>query len=316
MKKNLKIGFMGTPDFAVTSLEALIDAGFEVVVVITAPDRPAGRGRKLTASAVKTAALKHQIPVLQPERLKDPGFLDELEGFGINLLVVVAFRMLPRVVWELPELGTFNLHASLLPDYRGAAPINWAIINGETKTGVTTFFIDEKIDTGNIILQQSTHIGPEETAGELHDRLMFLGADLVVETARRIEAGGLTTSKQGQSTELKTAPKLERENCRISWSSGATDIHNLIRGLSPYPGAWTLFENGNSSEQVKIFRSAPVDRPDQGAPGTLLSEGKSLFAATGHGWLELLQIQLPGKKRMPVQEVLNGLELKNNARFL
>ena len=196
MKKNLRIGFMGTPEFAVASMEELLKSGFEVVVAVTAPDRPAGRGRKMTASAVKKAAVKHQIPVLQPEKLKDPLFLADLAGYNIDLLIVVAFRMLPKAVWELPPYGTFNLHASLLPDYRGAAPINWAVINGETQTGVTTFFIDEQIDTGNIILQQSTFIGPEETAGELHDRLMALGAALVVETARIIGKGEVATQKQ------------------------------------------------------------------------------------------------------------------------
>ncbi len=316
MKKDLRIAFMGTPEFAVATLEALVDAGYQVVVVVTAPDRPAGRGRKLKAPAVKEYAQKQGIPVLQPIRLKDPGFLRQLEAYQANLQVVVAFRMLPEVVWAMPEYGTFNLHASLLPDYRGAAPINWAIINGETRTGVTTFFIDEQIDTGQIIQQRETPIGPEETAGELHDRLMALGADLVVETVGQIAAGSAGARPQKHLDSMKPAPKLTRENSRLSWEAPNKEVYNKIRGLSPYPGAWTLLQNGPEPVQVKIFKSTPAGVGKSGSPGMLYQEGGHLFAATGNGWLELLEMQLPGKRKMPVREILNGLHLEKEARFL
>ena len=315
MKENLRIGFMGTPEFAVASLEALIEAGFEVAVVVTAPDRPAGRGRKLTGSAVREAAGKHRIPVLQPVRLTDPDFLDALRGYRVNLLVVVAFRMLPRVVWELPAHGTFNLHASLLPDYRGAAPINWALMNGETQTGVTTFFIDEHIDTGNIILQESTPIGPEETAGQLHDRLMHLGALLVVDTVRLIETGNVSTYEQKHLPAPKSAPKLERGTGELNWKLPAVDIFNKIRGLSPSPGAWTHLRNGSEKVPVKVFKAALSEDPSTASPGSVRTEDHRWFVGTGTGWLELLEIQLPGKKRMTVREVLNGLKLQKNAQF-
>ena len=315
MKENLRIGFMGTPEFAVASLEALIEAGFEVAVVVTAPDRPAGRGRKLTGSAVREAAGKHRIPVLQPVRLTDPDFLDALRGYRVNLLVVVAFRMLPRVVWELPAHGTFNLHASLLPDYRGAAPINWALMNGETQTGVTTFFIDEHIDTGNIILQESTPIGPEETAGQLHDRLMQLGALLVVETVRLIETGNVSTYEQKHLPAPKSAPKLERGTGELNWKLPAVDIFNKIRGLSPSPGAWTHLRNGSEKVPVKVFKAALSEDPSTASPGSVRTEDHRWFVGTGTGWLELLEIQLPGKKRMTVREVLNGLKLQKNSQF-
>lgn len=307
---------MGTPDFAVPSLEALIETGFRVVVVVTAPDRPAGRGRKMTAPAVKAAALRHGIPVLQPKNLKDPAFAEQLRSYRVNLQVVVAFRMLPEVVWRLPEHGTFNLHASLLPDYRGAAPINWAVINGETRTGATTFFIDAQIDTGHIILQEATPVGPEETAGELHDRLMHLGAGLVVETVRRIASGTVETRPQKHLESPHKAPKLSRENTRIPWDAPAATVHNTIRGLSPYPGAWTQLQNGSELLNVKVFRSAPAGDREAAAPGTLLQEGRRLFAATANGWVELLEMQFPGKRRMQVGELLNGLDLEKKARFL
>ena len=307
---------MGTPEFAVASMEELLKSGFEVVVAVTAPDRPAGRGRKMTASAVKKAAVKHQIPVLQPEKLKDPLFLADLAGYNIDLLIVVAFRMLPKAVWELPPYGTFNLHASLLPDYRGAAPINWAVINGETQTGVTTFFIDEQIDTGNIILQQSTFIGPEETAGELHDRLMALGAALVVETARIIGKGEVATQKQKHLSSAKSAPKLQRENCQINWQAAAGEVYDKIRGLSPYPGAWTYLIDNSEQIQVKVFKAVRSEAPGMSPPGTLKIEDQRMIVCAGDGWLELLEIQLPGKRRMTVREVLNGLKLQKNAHFL
>jgi methionyl-tRNA formyltransferase len=316
MKNPLRIAFMGTPEFAVASLRALLDAGYDVPVVVTAPDRPAGRGRKLQPPAVKVFALQQGIEVLQPERLKDPGFLEKLRESGINLQVVVAFRMLPREVWSLPHYGTFNLHASLLPDYRGAAPINWAVINGETRTGVTTFFIDEKIDTGKIILQRETEIDPGESAGELHDRLMHLGAGLVVETTDRIAGGTVETRVQKHLESAKQAPKLDRENCRLTWADPATRLYDKIRGLSPYPGAWTLLEHGDERNPVKLFKASVAEIDEGGDPGQIRIQGHRWFAATGDGWLEILEMQLPGKKRMAAREVLNGLELCSTSRFL
>lgn len=315
MNKDLRIAFMGTPDFAVASLKALLDAGYPVVVVVTAPDRPAGRGRKLTPPAVKSFALERGLPVLQPERLKDPEFLARLEAFGVTLQVVVAFRMLPREVWALPRYGTFNLHASLLPDYRGAAPINWAIINGETETGVTTFFIDEQIDTGHIILQERTAIGPRETAGDLHDRLMALGAGLVVETVRAIADGNVSVRPQKHLDSPKAAPKLNRENCRLDWEAPADAVCNKVRGLCPYPAAWTLLENGGEALPVKVFGALPDGFADRGTPGQLRVSAGRLFAAAGDGWVEITEMQLPGKRRMGIREVLNGLPLEKSARF-
>jgi methionyl-tRNA formyltransferase len=316
MKNELRIGFMGTPDFAVPSLEALLHHGYAVPVVVTAPDRPAGRGRKLKSSPVKQFAQDHNIPVLQPERLKDPAFAEELRQYGVNLLVVVAFRMLPKEIWALPEHGTFNLHASLLPDYRGAAPINWAVINGETTTGVTTFFIDEKIDTGNILLQESTEIGPGETAGDLHDRLMNLGAKLVVDTVDWIASGQAMAIPQKQAEPAKHAPKLGRENTRISWGAGRMSIFNKIRGLNPYPAAWTELENHGTVSLLKVYRAEFSDLTQPGIPGQIKVLGRQWHVCTPDGWLELLEIQLPGKRRMAVGDVLNGLELDKNARLL
>ena len=316
MKNELRIGFMGTPDFAVPSLEALLNNGFAVPVVVTAPDRPAGRGRKLKSSPVKQFAQDHNIPVLQPERLKDPAFAEELRQYGVNLIVVVAFRMLPKEIWALPEHGTFNLHASLLPDYRGAAPINWAVINGETTTGVTTFFIDEKIDTGNILLQESTEIGPGETAGALHDRLMNLGARLVVDTVDWISSGQAMAIPQKQADPAKHAPKLERENTRISWGAPRMAIFNKIRGLNPYPAAWTELENHGTVSLLKVYRSEFSDLTEPGIPGQIKVLGRKWHVCAGDGWMELLEIQLPGKRRMAVSDALNGLELDKNARLL
>lgn len=306
---------MGTPDFAVGSLKQLLEAGFKVVGVITAPDRPAGRGRKLQESAVKQFAVKHQLKVLQPTNLKDEAFLKDLKSLDANLQVVVAFRMLPKVVWQMPAYGTFNLHASLLPQYRGAAPINWAIINGETETGVTTFFIDEKIDTGNIILQKGANIRPEDNAGDLHDRLMELGAHLVVDTCKQIEAGTVSLQKQDESMELKPAPKIHKDTCRIDWNSPMMDIYNHIRGLSPYPGAWTELVNDGKAEPMKIFRTEMETSEHDYIVGKLVVEKKSLKVAVKEGYLNLLELQLPGKRRMQVNEVLNGLNLEKEAHL-
>ena len=313
--KDLNIAFMGTPEFAVASLDALIRADFKIAVVITAPDRPAGRGRKLRASAVKSYAVEKGLPVLQPTNLKDPDFVEQLASFGVNLQVVVAFRMLPRQVWEFPEHGTFNLHASLLPDYRGAAPINWAVINGERTTGATTFCIDEQIDTGHVILQESLEIGPRENAGQLHDRLMALGAGLVVETVRQIQAGTVTTHPQPEPEPDKIAPKLFRDDCRIDWKAPAAQIDNLIRGLSPYPTAWTQLETGSGTTTCKIYAARPADTPSNGSPGDLHGMDRKLFVDTSDSQLEILELQPEGKRRMPVSDWLNGTELKKNDRL-
>lgn len=311
----LRIVFMGTPDFAVGTLKKILEAGFEVVGVITAPDRPAGRGRKVQESAVKQFAVQQQLKVLQPTNLKDEGFLQELKNLDANLQVVVAFRMLPKAVWQMPALGTFNLHASLLPQYRGAAPINWAIINGENETGVTTFFIDEQIDTGNIILQQKVPITPEDNAGTLHDRLMETGAELVVETCRQLADGKVFLKKQDESVALKSAPKIHKETCQIDWNRSISDIHNLVRGLSPYPGAWSTLINGDKEEQIKIFATRPEIGSHNYNVGKLLVDKKSIKVAVKEGYIQVLELQLPGKRRMKVTEVLNGLKLEEDAHL-
>ena len=253
--QELRIVFMGTPDFAVGILDAIVQGGHKVVGVVTAPDRPAGRGRKLNESAVKKYAQDKGLPILQPTNLKNEDFLRELKALNANLQVVVAFRMLPKTVWQMPEFGTFNLHASLLPHYRGAAPINWAIINGETKTGVTTFFIDDKIDTGAIILQKETVIHPDEDAGSLHDRLMVLGANAVLETLERISQGNLDAMVQENPAELKIAHKIHRDTCKIDWSLPMDEIYNRIRGLSPYPAAWSTLTNDGEQQDIKIYNA-------------------------------------------------------------
>lgn len=313
--KHLRIVFMGTPDFAVASLQALHASCHQVVGVITAPDRPAGRGRKLRPSPVKEFALQEGIPVLQPEKLKDPDFLEALAQWNADLQVVVAFRMLPEVVWAMPPLGTFNLHASLLPKYRGAAPINWALINGETETGVTTFFINQEIDTGSLLLQRSTPIGPQDTAGSLHDRLMAIGAELVVETADRIAKGEARPMPQPTVEGLRNAPKIFREDCHLRWEQPSRNIHNHIRGLSPYPGAWAYLHNGGTQQIVKIYRARLSKEALTLAPGALVQENGKLYAGTSDGVLELLEIQLEGKKRMPVSDLLNGFQPEKNAQF-
>lgn len=313
--RTLRIVFMGTPDFAVATLERILEDGYEVAGVITAPDRPAGRGRKLQQSAVKRYAVEKGLKVLQPTNLKDESFLEELRGLQANLQVVVAFRMLPRQVWEMPEFGTFNLHASLLPQYRGAAPINWAIINGEDKTGVTTFFIDQKIDTGAIIKKQATPINPDETAGDLHDRLMVLGAELVSDTLDAIAAGEVATQVQPMEGDLKEAPKLNKENCRIDWDAPLYTLYNKVRGLAPYPAAWSKFRNGNEEMEVKIY-GCEVEKGDHGLEtGALVADKKSLKVAVNEGFVSITSLQLPGKRRLGVQEVLNGLRLYENARM-
>lgn len=311
--KNLRIVFMGTPDFAVGILDALHKANYTIAGVITAPDRPSGRGRKLNQSAVKKYGQDKGLTVLQPTNLKNPNFIAELEALKANLQIVVAFRMLPKVVWQLPEFGTFNLHASLLPEYRGAAPINWAIMNGETKTGVTTFFIDEKIDTGAILLQEETPIFPEEDAGSLHDRLMVLGAQTVLKTVERIQAGDLSATLQNNKTDVKLAYKLEKDSCRIDWNLPIHTIHNFVRGLSPHPTAWTTLQNGDDTLTMKIFKVEIEKTTHKLKPGELMYDKKQIKVAVKDGLLNLIEIQLQGKKRMGTRDLLNGLILSENA---
>ncbi|QLG46731.1 methionyl-tRNA formyltransferase [Costertonia aggregata] len=315
----LRIVFMGTPDFAVATLSALMENKKNVVGVITAPDRPAGRGRKVQESAVKRYALKKNIKVLQPTNLKDEAFLKELGSLNANLQIVVAFRMLPKIVWQMPKYGTFNLHASLLPNYRGAAPINWAIINGETETGVTTFFIDEKIDTGKIILRKKTEIKKEDTAGILHDKLMMIGAELVIDTVKKIENDEVTPVPQSEmetTAQVKDAPKIHKDTCKIDWSLPINDIYNHIRGLSPYPSAWTTLKNGEESMVIKIYDVDTILEQHNVATGELVVGKTELKVAVAQGYIDLREIQLPGKRRMPVKDVLNGLKLAKNAHLL
>lgn len=309
----LRIVFMGTPEFAVGILDSILENHYHVVGVITAPDKPAGRGQKIKYSAVKEYALEKHLNILQPTNLKDESFLAELKALQANLQVVVAFRMLPKLVWEMPALGTFNLHASLLPNYRGAAPINWAIINGETKTGVTTFFIDDKIDTGAMILSEAIMIDKEETAGHLHDRLMALGSQSVVKTLKLIETRNVVTQIQKDSDDIKTAYKLNKENCKIDWSKTGAEIHNLIRGLSPYPSAWCYIKDGNEEWAVKIYEVQFLTEKHDLTIGKLIVSKKELKIAVANGYLKIDSIQFPGKKKMATSELLNGHSFSENA---
>ena len=305
----LRIIFMGTPEFAVGILDSILQHNYNVVAIITAPDRPAGRGQKIKFSAVKEFALQRELPILQPTNLKDESFLEELKSYNANLQIVVAFRMLPEVVWKMPSIGTFNLHASLLPQYRGAAPINWTLINGDKKTGVTTFFIDNKIDTGAIILSKSLKIDATENAGALHDRLMLLGSEAVVETLELIAEDKVNLTIQPQEGELKTAYKLNKDNTRIDWNQPAEIVHNLIRGLSPYPAAWTKFIEGSKEYDVKIYQTTISDDESDGRPGEIKTEKKSMLIKTTDSWIEISSIQFPGKKRMEIESFLNGQKL-------
>ncbi len=313
--RDLRIVFMGTPEFATTILASLVENNYNVVGVITAPDRPAGRGRNLQQSHVKKYALENNLKVLQPTNLKNDDFLSELKALNANLQVVVAFRMLPKAVWAMPEYGTFNLHASLLPDYRGAAPINWAIMNGEKETGVTTFFIDDKIDTGEIILQDRTDIDENMSAGELHDKLMVMGANLVLRTAEAIAKGPVTTIAQPTTKELKEAFKIHKDTCEINWNAPINDIYNHIRGLSPYPGALTNLINGEEKIFVKIYATAKEKTDHQLQVGEIEATKKELKIAVDGGYINLLEMQLPGKRKMKVTDVLNGLNLQKNAKM-
>lgn len=310
--EKLRIVFMGTPDFAVGILDTILKNNYEIAAVITAPDKPAGRGQKLNQSAVKVYAEENNLKVLQPTNLKSEDFLAELAALNANLQIVVAFRMLPKAVWQMPKLGTFNLHASLLPDYRGAAPINWAIINGEEKTGVSTFFIDEKIDTGAVILKAETNISETETAGELHDRLMHLGAETVVETLKLIENNQVKTTVQ-PAEETKTAYKLNRENCKIDFNKSSKEVYNLIRGLNPYPSAYTILSDNGTEYNIKIHDVTYTIEQHNFKPGKFIATKKTIRIATNDGFIEILSLQFPGKKKMKTAELLNGMQFSDNA---
>ncbi|MEE1943537.1 methionyl-tRNA formyltransferase [Pedobacter sp. KR3-3] len=302
----MKIVFMGTPEFAVASLDALLQAGLDVVAVVTAADKPAGRGQKLSESAVKKYAVAKGIPVLQPLKLKDPEFIEELKAFKADLQVVVAFRMLPEVVWNMPPKGTINLHASLLPQYRGAAPINHVIINGEKESGATTFFLKHEIDTGDIIFSDAVAITDDESAGSLHDKLMDLGANLLVRTVKAIEANDYNEIPQPESDELKMAPKIFKEFCKVDWNQPSQTVYNHIRGLSPYPTAFTTFND----KALKIFGAVLEEKEPGISAGAFLTDGKTFLKfATKDGFLKVTDIQYEGKKRMPIEEFLRGIRL-------
>jgi methionyl-tRNA formyltransferase len=300
---------MGTPDFAVATLQRLVENGFEVVAAITAPDKPVGRGQKISESPVKKYALSHGIPVLQPEKLKNKDFLEELASYKADLQVVVAFRMLPEAVWAMPKMGTINLHGSLLPQYRGAAPINWAVINGETLTGVTTFFIEKEIDTGNIIFSENIEIKATDTAGDLHDRMMWIGGDLMVKTVKAIASGVYPSEKQDFSQELKPAPKIFKETCKIDWQKDSKSIYDFVRGLSPYPAAWTTLDG----KVLKIFETEIVNEVFPNMDNQAFEDfnlktdhKKQLLIQTSNGHLAIKSLQLEGKKRMTTDEFLRG----------
>lgn len=309
MQVSPKIVFMGTPEFAVASLEALVEAGHNVAAVVTAPDKPAGRGLKLTPSPVKVYAESKGLKILQPQKLRDKEFLRGLRDLEADLFVVVAFRMLPEVVWSMPKSGTFNLHASLLPQYRGAAPINWAVINGETETGVTTFLIEKEIDTGKIIYQEREPVYPDDTAGDVYLRLMQKGAELAVRTVEAIASGNYPQMEQKAAGELLPAPKLYREDGQIDWQRSTQSIHNLVRGLSPYPAAWTTVNGLN----CKIYRTEITDfaTGESFMPGHYTTDGKTyLLFRTGDGWLSIKELQLEGKRKMGIEEFLRGYKLE------
>lgn len=323
-KEDLKIVFFGTPDFAVESLSRLVDGGYNVAAVVTMPDKPAGRGRQLQESDVKRYAVEHGLPVLQPVSLKDEAFIEQLGSFNAQLFIVIAFRMLPQAVWQMPPLGTFNLHASLLPRYRGAAPINWAVMNGDTETGVTTFFLKHEIDTGDVIQQRSCPIGRHDNVEVIHDRLMVMGADMVLETVDAIIAGTVKPIPQDQmltaGQQPTPAPKIFKETCHIDWSQSAETLYNHIRGLSPYPAAWTTLVNGTGHEvtTVKVFEtSEPIAFNDNECPqpGSIDADRKTLRVACGDGWLKILTLQQSGKKRMDIEAFLRGFTLDSSFRF-
>lgn len=314
-KEDLRIIYMGTPEFAVESLRALVENGYNVVGVVTMPDKPVGRHMsELQPSAVKEYAVSKSIPVLQPEKLKDEAFVEELRSLQADLQIVVAFRMLPEIIWDMPALGTFNLHASLLPQYRGAAPINWAVINGETETGVTTFFLTHEIDTGKIIMQERTPIAENENVGDIHDRLMMIGAKAVLDTVDMLLDENVNATPQESlytsATELRPAPKIFKETCIINWEQTAKKVHDFVRGLSPYPAAWTtLISQDGKAQVLKIYKTEYIDEAHSLTPGSLiLSDKKTLDVAVTDGFIRLQTVQLAGKKQMSIADFLNGFK--------
>ncbi|RKE94934.1 methionyl-tRNA formyltransferase [Ichthyenterobacterium magnum] len=316
MKNKLRIVFMGTPDFAVETLKTLIESDYNIVGVITAPDKPAGRGRKLNESAVKKYALTQKLNILQPTNLKNDAFLEELQSLNANLQIIVAFRMLPEAVWKMPKYGTFNLHASLLPNYRGAAPIHWAIINGETKTGATTFFIDEKIDTGAIIDSREIDIETNETVGSLHDKLMVLGSHLVLDTVSLIENNEAKATVQPKNENIKTAYKLNKDNCKIDWNEPLHHIYNKIRGLNPFPSAWCYLNNKDETLSIKIFDIEKEEVCHSHSIGQLVFDKNDIKVAVKEGYINIKTIQLPGKRKMDTKSLLNGYNFNSDAKML
>ena len=316
----MRIVFMGTPQFAVASLKILLDHSYTIVAVVTSPDKPAGRGQQLQQSDVKQFALQHHLPVLQPANLKDEHFLQSLKSLQADLQIVVAFRMLPESVWNMPPLGTYNLHASLLPQYRGAAPINWAIINGEKESGVTSFKLQHEIDTGNILFQEKISISETMNAGELHDLLMETGAHLILKSVQQIESGTINLIPQTNlyaDTAIKHAPKIFKEDCKINWLQAAPSIHNFIRGLSPYPGAWTLLQlAGSSMLSFKIYAARPEKVNHSNPVGKLFTDGKTyLKVSVKDGFIYILEWQMAGKKKLPITEFLKGFSFPENSFF-
>jgi methionyl-tRNA formyltransferase len=315
--KDIRIVFMGTPGFAVETLKALVEAEYNVVGVITATDKPAGRGRKIQESEVKKYAVEKGLKVLQPEKLKAPDFIEELKSLKADLQIVVAFRMLPEIVWQMPRIGTFNLHASLLPQYRGAAPINWAVINGETSSGVTTFLIDKEIDTGKILLQKEIEISTTDSAGNLHDKMMVVGAELVKETVELLASGEYKAKPQEnlveKTEELKPAPKIFKEDCKIDWTKDGLQIYNFIRGLSPFPSAWTYLVNKETGKKLnlKVFETEFKAETHNNPPGSLKTDKNNIFVAVKGGFLSLKVLQVEGKKRLKAEDLLRGYSFDN-----
>jgi methionyl-tRNA formyltransferase len=308
--------FFGTPLFASYCLEALLVANFKILSVVTAPDRKAGRGKKLTSSPVKQLAESYELPIFQPTNLKEPKFVTQLTELRADIFVVVAFRMLPKVVWSRPKLGSINLHASLLPNYRGAAPINWVLINGEKKTGITTFFIDEKIDSGSVLLQKEVLIDLNDDAGSLHDKLVYQGAPLIIETLKGIQSGKLNSRKQNISKAEFEAPKLSAENTKIEWGSNLKVLKNKIKGLRPYPGAWSFFENNGIQGRLKILKAEIIYKKHSHPLNKVLVKGDEIYITNREGYLNCVEIQLPNKKRMSSKTLLNGYKFDSNARVL
>ena len=315
MNSPLRIVYMGNPDFAVRPLEIMLENNYNVVAVVTGQDKPAGRGKKMNESAVKVFAREKNLPILQPESLKDESFIQDLKDLHIDLIVVVAFKMLPKVVWQIPTIGTINIHASLLPQYRGAAPINWAIINGEKQTGVTSFIINEVIDTGNILLQKSVPIDEDETAGTLHDKLQESGSQLLLETLKLLESGEQKGISQNtlfiDEKDLKPAPKIFKQTCKINWDNTAKDVNNAIRGFSPYPGAWTILQKGDEKFVFKIFSAKIINESHNLQSGTIVLKNNTIQIAVRDGFISPIEIQIEGKKRMNIHDFTNGFSFAN-----